>query len=110
MIHRLAGVACPLCGAAHAACGQATASTPVDIPIGKEPGVGPVRKYKVNHNGHDTVLKLNDEDAKAYPDAQLLDEPADTSDSSTDSTDDAAGKTRTAANKVRRASGDKASG
>lgn len=111
-------VACPLCGTAHAVCGQAAASTPLDIPTGKEPFVGPVRKYKVTTNGHETVLKLNDEDVKAYLDAELIDDSADdagTADSTTaaadsGSTDDASSKTRTAANKSRRATGDKASG
>lgn len=100
---RSAGVACPLCGAAHAVCGQATASTPVDIPIGKEPSVGPVRKYKVITNGHETVLKLNDEDVKAYPDAELLDEPAEQGAKSDATETQASTKTRSAANKARTA-------
>lgn len=34
----------------------------------------PTRKYRVNHNGYDTVMKLDDTDVKAYPDAVLVDD------------------------------------
>jgi len=66
--------------------------------------VGPVRKYKVNHNGYETVLKLSDEDAKAYPDAQPVDEPAP---QGAGDAKQASSKTRSAADKSRRAGGDK---
>lgn len=99
MIVGSAGGGCPLCGAKHAACGQPSTSTPVDAFIRREPGVGPVRKYKVTVNGSETVLKLNDEDAKAYPDAQLVDEPA--SQVAGDEDTAAEAKSRTAGNKAR---------
>lgn len=99
------GVACPLCGVAHAACGRATPVTPVDIPIRKEPGVGPVRKYKVTQNGFKTVMKLNDEDAKAYPGAELVDDTV----AEPEPEAEAAAKTRTPADKTRRPSGNKSS-
>ncbi|MEV0726009.1 hypothetical protein AB0I37_24925 [Micromonospora purpureochromogenes] len=72
--------------------------------------MGPVRKYKVAVNGAETILKLNDEDAKAYPDAQLVDEPAEQPETTADGDAKATSKTRPAADKTRRASGDKASG
>ncbi|MGK5737271.1 hypothetical protein [Micromonospora sp. URMC 103] len=70
--------------------------------------MGEVRKYKVNQNGYDTVLKLTAEDAKAYPDAQPVDEPA-AKPEPDETGDKAPSKTRTAADKTRRAAGDKTS-
>ncbi|MGC4769206.1 hypothetical protein ACLQ25_09525 [Micromonospora sp. DT44] len=65
-----------------------------------------VRKYKVTQNGFETVMKLNDEDAKAYPDAQLLDEPAEQPEPA-DADEKPAAKTRTPADKSRRSTSDK---
>lgn len=36
--------------------------------------MGPTRKYRVTHNGYPTVMKLDDTDVKAYPDAELVDD------------------------------------
>lgn len=98
--------------------------------------MGPVRKYKVNKYGFDTILKLNDADAKLYPRAVLLepepaaaspaapvdepepvDEPAPAEpggtpappDSPEQTTEDepTPAKARTASNKARRPAGDK---
>lgn len=62
--------------------------------------MGAVRKYHVTHNGHRTIMRLNDQDVKAYPDAELVEAQA-------DADGDTAAKSRTAANKARRSSGDK---
>jgi hypothetical protein len=35
--------------------------------------MGPVRKYRVTVNGAETVMKLNEHDARAYPGAALVD-------------------------------------
>lgn len=56
---------CPLCGVDHAACAGAAAGgeLPVDLP--KEYLMpGPVRLYDVVLNGHQTQMRLNEEDAK----------------------------------------------
>ncbi|WP_431881569.1 hypothetical protein [Micromonospora chalcea] len=58
--------------------------------------MGPVRKYKVNQGGYETVLKLNDADAKLYPGAELVEDvPAEVEG------DEPSGKSRAAANKGR---------
>ncbi|MEV7364251.1 hypothetical protein [Streptomyces sp. NPDC091299] len=56
---------CP-CGAEHAACGPPSDVTPIDIPDQEVAAVGgPLKKYRfTTEAGHDTVLKLNEEDAK----------------------------------------------
>ena len=41
---------------------------------------GGVKRYRVNVNGTDTVLKLNSEDAKKYKDAELVDDSEPTTD------------------------------
>lgn len=72
--------------------------------------MGAVRKYHVTHNGHRTIMRLNDTDVKNYPDAELVgDDQADTSSEGTEAKS-TAGKTRTPADKSRRTAGDKASG
>ncbi|MGC4891081.1 hypothetical protein [Micromonospora sp. DT227] len=76
--------------------------------------MGQVRKYNVVQNGYPTVLKLNDADAKLYPDAELVDDQADADaklypdaelvDDQADAeqgSEQPAGKSRTAANKGR---------
>lgn len=83
-------------------CGPAGTGTPVDIPTRKDRTVGAVRKYHVTHNGHRTIMRLNDQDVKAYPDAELVEAQADAA-----ADGDTAAKSRTAANKARRSSGDK---
>ena len=51
---------CPICGAAHLACGSATDVKPVDhMTPASEAGM-PLKRYRVG----DAILKLNDEDAK----------------------------------------------
>lgn len=63
----MAPVACPLCGAAHAACGQATTTVGVFIapaPQRKETDMT-LKDYEVEVNGVKTTLRLSDEDAKA---------------------------------------------
>jgi hypothetical protein len=126
---------CPACGATHTACGQSGPVNPVDLPSAKERTVGPVRKYKVNKNGYDTILKLNDADAKLYPGAVLVEpepvaaspaapvdehepddspeqtnEPADGPEQSAEpdeTPDETPAKARTASNKARRPAGNK---
>ncbi|MDG4799045.1 hypothetical protein [Micromonospora sp. WMMD980] len=82
--------------------------------------MGAVRKYHVTHNGHRTIMRLNDTDVKLYPGAELVDEsataesesaeePTDAEPESKPATKAAATKTRTAADKTRSAGGDKAS-
>ena len=53
------------------------------------------RRYRVTHNGYDTVMKLDDTDVKAYPDAELVDD-----DQAADEGDTSA-KKRTPANRAR---------
>lgn len=66
--------------------------------------MGELHKYRAKVNGHDTVLKLSDDDAaKFYPDAERIDGAA-TADASADATTARpARKTRAAANKARTA-------
>jgi hypothetical protein len=68
--------ACLLCGAKHAACGQAAPVNPVDIPREEPRTVGELKKYRVTVNGNETVLKLTEADAKRYEDAELVDAPS----------------------------------
>lgn len=63
----------------------------------------PVRKYNVVQNGVETILKLNDTDARLYPDAELVEDQA-------DDAEQPESKSRTAANKARRPAGDKSGG
>ena len=58
--------------------------------------MGPVRKYFVTHNGHRTIMRLNDQDVKAYPGAELV----------SAAPDGASGKARQPANKTRTATAD----
>lgn len=56
---------CPLCGAAHAACGHPSTSTPIDIP--SEEGrvmTGPLRVYDVTVDGVPTQMWLTAEHAE----------------------------------------------
>ena len=89
---------CPLCGANHATCGQASTAQPVDILTTRESTVG-TQKYRVTVNGHKTVMKLSEEDAKAYQDAQPIDAPA--------PAEEAPAKARSAPNKARGAQSNK---
>jgi hypothetical protein len=62
--HRNAGGRCP-CGAANAACGPPSDVVPVDQRIEEVAAVsGPLKKYRVKRGGVETVMKLNDADAK----------------------------------------------
>jgi hypothetical protein len=56
---------CP-CGAEHAACGPPSTVTPIDIPDQEVAAVGgPLQKYwYTTEAGHETILKLNEDDAK----------------------------------------------
>ncbi|RAN92656.1 hypothetical protein GAR05_06148 [Micromonospora saelicesensis] len=65
--------------------------------------MGAVRKYHVTHNGHKTILRLNEQDVKAYPDAQLVGGAAVEPEPEVKP----AAKTRTPADKTRRPAGDK---
>lgn len=62
---------CPVCGAAHAACGGPTSTSPVDrLTIQEVFAVGERKKYNAKVNGFDTVLNLTAEEAeKLYPEA-----------------------------------------
>lgn len=102
------GGRCPLCGVQHAACGPATATTtPVDVLAMKESTVA-TQKYRVTVNGHRTTLKLSAEDAKNYPDAELLDDTEPTAEPSpTPARKSTPAKSRTAANKARTDTEDK---
>lgn len=93
------GAGCPACGAAHASCGPAGTGTPVDLPTRKDRAMGPIRKYHVTHNGHRTIMKLNDADVKLYPDAEPVDDAR--TDTGAQGSEDTAEKGRTAANKRR---------
>ncbi|QTU64223.1 hypothetical protein [Streptomyces scabiei] len=62
--HRNAGGRCP-CGAANAACGPPSDVVPVDQLIEEVAAVsGPLKKYRVTRGGVETVMKLNEADAK----------------------------------------------
>lgn len=62
--HRNAGGRCP-CGAANAACGPPSDVVPVDQLIEEVAAVsGPLKKYRVKRGGVETVMKLNEADAK----------------------------------------------
>ncbi|WP_339124088.1 hypothetical protein [Pseudonocardia sp. D17] len=73
--------------------------------------MGALNRYRVKVNGHDTVLKLTEADAKAFhPDAVRVDggESATTTDTTADASADGASarparKTRAASNKARTA-------
>lgn len=57
---------CP-CGAEHAACGPSSTSTPVDEYLEVAVVGGALKKYKVTMpGGKQTVLKLNEADARRY--------------------------------------------
>jgi hypothetical protein len=63
-----------MCGAAHAACGTASDSTPVDERIEEVAAVGgPLKKYEVTTpSGVKTTMKLNEADARRLG---VVDEP-----------------------------------
>ncbi|MFE9192055.1 hypothetical protein ACFYL6_20865 [Micromonospora sp. NPDC007208] len=65
--------------------------------------MGAVRKYHVTHNGHRTIMRLNEQDVKVYPDAQLVDDEQ----AQPEPEAKPAAKTRTPADKTRRPAGDK---
>lgn len=56
---------CPACGAAHAACGTASDSTPVDERMEVAAVGGPLKRYEVTtSSGVKTTMKLNEADAQ----------------------------------------------
>lgn len=62
--HRNAGGRCP-CGAKDATCGPPSDVVPVDQLIEEVAAVsGPLKKYRVKRGGVETVMKLNEADAK----------------------------------------------
>lgn len=62
--HRNAGGRCP-CGAKDATCGPPSDVVPVDLRIEEVAAVsGPLAKYRVTRGGVETVMKLNEADAK----------------------------------------------
>lgn len=69
--------------------------------------MGQVRKYRVTHNGYETIMRLNDTDVKLYPDAQLVDESTPEPEPEPEAGAKPAAKTRTASDKTRRPAGDK---
>lgn len=103
---------CPMCGAAHAACGAASDSTPVDERIEEVAAVGgPLKKYEVTtQSGVTTTMKLSEEDAKRMG---VLDSGTDdgtAADQREAPAEDTATKSRTARNKARTTSSDKGDG
>jgi hypothetical protein len=101
-----------MCGAAHAACGTASDSTPVDERIEEVAAVGgPLKKYEVTTpSGVKTTMKLNEDDARRLGvldapeqegETQAPDQPAETETPS---------KSRSPRNKARTASSDKGDG
>lgn len=59
---------CPVCGIAHSTCGTPSVGRPVDIPQERVGTVGELRKYTVTIGRNTTVMKLNEQDAKAFGD------------------------------------------
>lgn len=89
-----------MCGAAHAACGAASDSTPVDERMEVAAVGGPLKKYEVTtSSGVTTTMKLNEEDAKRLG---VLDGP-DGTDETTAEPEATQSKTRTTRNKSRTA-------
>lgn len=79
----MAQVACPLCGAPHSTCGQATSTVGIFIapaPQGKDGDDMSLKDYEVEVNGVKTTLRLTDADAKARglaaPEAKKAPAPA----------------------------------
>ena len=84
-----------MCGSDHAACGDPSATIAIDQRLEVATMGGPLKKYTVTMpNGTETVMKLNDDDAKRYGDNA---KPAD---GSTAKSRSAANKARTPANKA----------
>jgi hypothetical protein len=100
-----------MCGAAHAACGTASDSIPVDERMEVAAVGGPLKKYEVTTpSGAVTTMKLNEDDAKRLG---VLDAPE--QESETEAADKPAeaetpSKSRTTRNKARTASSDKGDG
>lgn len=98
---------CPICGGEHAACGTPSESTPVDERM-EVAAVGvPLKRYTVTTpSGVETMMKLNEDDAKRLG---VLDQPKTTStqtgdpETAVETTTETPAKSRTAANKSRSA-------
>lgn len=64
-MYRWASVACLVCGASHATCGQATEVTPVDLPNTERVAVDKtLKRYAVVVNGYRTHMRLTTVDAE----------------------------------------------
>jgi hypothetical protein len=88
-----------MCSAAHAACGAASDTTPVDERMEVAAVGGPLKKYEVTTpSGVKTTMKLNEDDARRLG---VLDETSKTS--TDDSAPEPAAKRRAASNKSRTA-------
>ena len=63
MTYPATSAVCLVCGAPHAACGQAADVTPVDIPTVETRMPSDLRLYDVVVNGYETRMRLDDTDA-----------------------------------------------
>lgn len=100
---------CPMCGAAHAACGTASDSTPVDERIEEVAAVGgPLKKYEVTTpSGVKTTMKLNEDDARRLG---VLEQETETQAPDQLAETETPSKSRSTRNKARTASSDKGDG
>ncbi|CAM5603779.1 hypothetical protein SVIOM74S_05807 [Streptomyces violarus] len=91
-----------MCGAAHAACGTASDSTPVDERMEVAAVGGPLKKYEVTTpSGVKTTMKLNEDDAKRLG---VLDTPEqDSTEEAAEEPEQPQAKARTTRNKSRTA-------
>jgi hypothetical protein len=97
-----------MCGAAQAACGAASDTTPVDERMEVAAVGGPLKKYEVTTpSGVTTTMKLNEEDAKRLgvldapqqeTETEIPDQPAEPTETETPT------KARTTRNKARTSS------
>jgi hypothetical protein len=89
-----------MCGAAHAACGTASDSIPVDERMEVAAVGGPLKKYDVTTpHGIKTTMKLNEDDAKRLG---VLEAPAgDSTDDAAEEAEPAPAKKRAVSNKAR---------
>ncbi|WP_217235464.1 hypothetical protein [Streptomyces sp. AC555_RSS877] len=94
-----------MCGAAHAACGTASDSIPVDERMEVAAVGGPLKKYEVTTpSGVKTTMKLNDDDARRLG---VLDAPEQDSTEEPTEPEQAPAKKRAVSNKARTAAADK---
>lgn len=63
MLMTSSGGRCPICTTPQCTCGPPTTTVPVDQRL-EEAGVGALREYTVTVNGIETVMNLNEDDAK----------------------------------------------